>query len=156
MKNNACHGEHPALDGVDDIPLKVSILGDEGEVRIEIQDPASRVMFLELRLTPEDFCAAAMGRLSGVNAAATVRSLRKVGLTTEHQPLEFQIPDTDYAARAAVACELADKHCPDGWVASHYFGSQGSFFRRDGESWARTTIRRWLLQEATEDQGVSE
>ena len=40
--------------------------------------------------------------------------------------------------------KIAQSHLSDGWIADAYFGSQNSFFKKDGKQYARATIRRWL------------
>lgn len=52
-----------------------------------------------------------------------------------------------WKTRKKAAADIADRVCPDGWIADHYFNSQNSFYYKDGQTWARTTIRRWVDKE---------
>jgi len=53
----------------------------------------------------------------------------------------------DYDNRKEVARGEALRVAPKGWEPSLSFGSQGSFFRRDGNEWASTIVSRWVDRE---------
>ena len=117
---------------------------EEGPVRIEIDDADAAVRFLELEVPTVAFVAA-LGRLAMVRCVASARHLGIVGKRLEHKQLVFEMPEhVGYNERKGKAAELATKHCPKGWVPDLYFGSQDSFFQKDGKDCAQTTIRRWV------------
>lgn len=133
---------------------RISILMDESGARIEITDSPSGITFLCARVTPENFTAA-MGRLLNVDCTADVYSLDRIGFQHEHKPFVFKLPNEGPVAwdqRAAVAHAAAKEACPAGWEPTSYFGSQDSFFTKDGEDWARCKIERWAPVEEQDDQ----
>ena len=59
----------------------------------------------------------------------------------ETSTIAFEIPSGIFGKeRSDAAYECAKKVCPEGWTADCYFGSPGSFFDKDGKSFARCTI----------------
>ena len=127
----------------------ITILVDGNGARIEVEDESSGIRFLKINLSAEQFMAC-LGRLVNVECDINVRGLDLIGKTLEVGKHEFKIPDElhdhrhnpDYFDKAAQG--LAQIQLTDGWIADSYFGSQGSFFKKDGEQWARVTIRRWV------------
>ena len=129
---------------------RISIFVDEDGARIEITDHSSMTRFVKATLTSGQFMAC-LGRQGHVNCDLSVVGLDKVGKTVENSKLEFKIPAELYEIRykepdyfTEVAQLVAQNQLTDGWIADSYFGSQGSFFQKDGEQWARVTIRRWV------------
>lgn len=120
----------------------VTILAGEDKVTIEIRDREAATTFLKVTLTPVQFCQV-LSRLSNTDCKAEVFGLDRIGKKMEHKEFEFEMPDAKWEERSEVAAETALRLCPDGWIPSSYFGSQDSFFKRDGKNMARTTIRRW-------------
>lgn len=114
----------------------------DNKIYIEIHDKASRLAFVELELTNEQFVNAALNRLGNTEVmSAEVHSLDRVGKIMEHKPLEFPITkwrDAD-EAKSVVA-----NYCPKGWIPDMGFNNQTSFFEKDETRYARTTIRRWV------------
>ena len=128
----------------------ITILVDGQGARIEVEDESSGIRFLKINLSAEQFMAC-LGRLSMVKCDLELHGLNQIGKTLEVGKHEFKIPaelynrryeEPDYFDKAAQ--ELAQSQLTDGWIADSYFGSQGSFFQKDGEQWARVTIRRWV------------
>jgi hypothetical protein len=112
-------------------------------VEIRFVDDASSVEFASARFTLEDFAKVITG-LGFVDSDIEVGGLDKVGKTMEHDVVEFPFQSDDYKNRDKLAAKEAKKYVPEGWVSDDYFGSQGSFFQRDGKGWARVTVRRWV------------
>ena len=136
----------------EDLPVSVTLLVDGECILMHIEDVASGVRFLELRMTPEAFTAA-LGRRAYCPAEARVRGLDRIGLQREQDEIIFPMPDdTDYRMKQTVAIREAMRECPDGWEPDLSFSSQDSFFQRDGKEWARTTIRRWVEPETTKGE----
>ena len=128
----------------------ITILVDGNGARIEVEDESSGIRFLKINLSAEQFMAC-LGRLSMVKCDLELHGLNQIGKTLEVGKHEFKIPaelynrryeEPDYFDKAAQ--ELAQSQLTDGWIADSYFGSQGSFFQKDEEQWARVTIRRWV------------
>ena len=109
---------------------------------IEIRDNASREEFVEVRLTASQLCQA-LSRSANTPCEIKTRNLDRVGKTMIMDDLVFEMPKHCYINRKDVAKQEATRVCPDGWTPDLYFGSQRSFFSKDGKEYARTTIRRW-------------
>lgn len=132
------------------INATISMFFNSDGLHLELHDELSRQTFVDLQLTPEQ-TAKAMSRLPHTPVEkCEVIGLDRVGLKMEHQPLQFPMPKHEWKMRSEVAYAEALKHCPEGWTASAYFGSQDSFFRKDGKEYAQTTIRRWVPVEEAE------
>ena len=114
-------------------------------VQLKVEDVSSGARFLTLEISARDLMVAIMG-LSATPCTATVRGLDKVGKQQECKDFEFKLPPSEYptgGSRKVIAEEVVRHVCPEGGTPDIYFGSQSSFFTRDGNIWARTTIRRW-------------
>lgn len=117
-----------------------------GTITLEIRDCDSNSRFLKAELTNEQVVDIMRG-YGDVKAEASFYGLDKLGKKMEVKILKFPLEVKVGAygeERERVACETVDKHIPDGWEADKYFRSQDSFFVRDGQMYARTTIRRWV------------
>jgi hypothetical protein len=123
----------------------ISIFINESHTNIELHDGDAAVTFIKIKLTPEQL-SQALGRLSHTECEMETYDLSVVGKKMEHKTIEFEIPmDCGYGEdRRKIAMEYAQKVCPKGWHSEDYFGSQGSFFSKDGKNYARCTIRRWV------------
>ena len=127
------------------IEASLSILFNNGIIELTIRDENAKIRFVHLSLTPDQFCNAALGRLMNTQCEADVHNLDRVGLNHENSTHEFEIPkDFRYDTKKKNIIDLAKKTCPDGWTADAYFGSQNSYFTKDGKDYARCTIRRWI------------
>ena len=122
---------------------KISILTDKRGTTIQIMDEASRIRFVEVYLTPEQFCAA-LGRLADVPCESIkVKGLSKIGRKLETKHIEFIMPDSK-AYDKKLAESIASTLLCEGWEIYDSFSSQGSFFIKDGQHYARCCIRRWV------------
>lgn len=116
------------------------------EVRLCDDDAAIEVATAKLSLA--HFAAAVTG-LGHVDCEIETRGMEHVGKKLETDTLELpMLPDSNRGDKEA-AIAAAKRWCPQGWTPDLCFGSQNSFFQRDGKLWARTTIRRWVDKEAT-------
>lgn len=117
--------------------------GDAG-VTIELRDNDANVSFAEITLTPEQWVSA-MSRLGYVKCDIKVFQLDKIGKKMVNKTFEFPLRKNEAGniSDEVLAIAKIKEICPDGWIADPYFKSQNSFFFKDGEKWARTTIRQW-------------
>ena len=122
---------------------RISILIGQESTTIEIQDGSSYQTFVRVKLTPEQL-SAALSRLSMTPCECEVVGIERVGKNHEHQNFEFEMPKSEWITRDKIARETAERLCPEGWESDGYFGSQGSFFKKDDKNMARVTIRRWV------------
>lgn len=129
---------------------------DRDTIHITFVDEDACIEFAEATLTPEQFALAITGT-GHTDCDMEVRGLDRVGKKMEHDSLEFPLGVTSYDKNAKeVAAKKSREACPEGWKLDAYFGSQGSFFQRDGETWARCTIRRWVEKDAGKEGGERE
>lgn len=131
---------------------KISILFSENGLRIEIQDPLSGISFVEAKLNTKQTCQA-LSRPCYIDCELDVGGLDVVGKKREHKEFVFEMPEADYESRGKVAIATANallKNNPEGWVPQNYYGAKDSFFTKDGKSYARTLILRWVP--VTEDK----
>ena len=70
-------------------------------------------------------------------------------MVKEIDKIEFIIPNNiSYQERNKIAYKKAKEyclsHCDTGWIPDNYFNSKNSFFTKNGQDYARCTIRRWI------------
>lgn len=124
------------------------LFGDEGAT-IEIRDQPSREVVCEVTLTPEQTCQA-LSRLGETHCKVKYGELKNVGKKEEYKEFIFEIPSiSSYRRedRKTIAKEIVKEVCPEGWEPDLYFGSQDSFFTKDDKKYARTMIRRWVVDD---------
>ena len=129
------------------INAQITLLVKQEGVIIEIRDQDAGEIFLELGLTPEQFCQALARRWRVPCESAQVQGLEKIGKRQEYRSFEFPLPVAEgmiLPDRKINAMAEVRRLCPPGWQPDEYFDSQDSFFRREGQQWARTMIRRWV------------
>lgn len=114
----------------------------EDRIVIKVYDKSASTTFLELNLTREQWVNASMNQLAhcDVNHAEVLHPER-IGKRMEMDTLIFEAPTR---ADAAWARDNAALYVPDGWVPDMGFGTRGSFYTKDGQRYAQTTIRRWV------------
>ena len=113
-------------------------------ISIKVEDVDAGITFLALEIDYASFAEVITG-MSMVDCSMEVRNLKNVGKSIERDNIEFPISYEGYRSeRKDAAIEAARSHTPEGWEFSEYFGSQNSFFSKDGETWARTSIYRWV------------
>jgi hypothetical protein len=116
-------------------------------IQITVKDCGSRVSFLTVDISYEDFAECLTG-MSNVTCSLETRGLHNVGKVRETEPLTFKMP-SKYGGKKEARQEVV-KHTPEGWTADNYFGSQDSFFYVEDQQWARTSISRWVEDESNE------
>ena len=125
------------------IKAKVTVLFSHDGMTIEVDDSDAVITFCKIELNQEQTCQV-MSRLGNVECKCEVFGLDKVGKQREREMIEFPIGVVGYGIeRKKLAALEAKKHCPVGWEPDGYFGSQNSFFEKEGVAWARCSIRRW-------------
>ena len=123
---------------------KVTCSHGENYISLRIEDLTSRIEFVEVQVKLQDFSEILTG-LGHVSCSAEVHNLENVGKFYEHKQIEFPLPGLGaYANNREEAITESEKHCPEGWECSSYFGSQNSFFFKDSKTWARCSIYRWV------------
>lgn len=86
-------------------------------VRIEIVDEDSRIHFLEINMTVEDFARAVMG-LSEQDCTFELRGVDRVGKRRENKQVLVDVSaDVVMRRDAKAAAEVLAAHEVDGWIA---------------------------------------
>lgn len=117
------------------------------KISITVKDVDAVTRFLSVEVDYDKFTEMLTGA-SETECEFDVEELSRVGKKRETQKIEFKmVKEHSGLSRKEIARQLVDVICPDGWAASNSFGSQDSFFRKDGEEYARTTITRWVDKE---------
>ena len=126
------------------VNAKITMLFRENGLTIEVTDDDSCLTFLDIHMSSEQICKA-LSRLASVSVdSCEVYGLERIGKTMEHKRFSFQIPGESFRDRKALAEQISQSQCPEGWESDNYFGSQDSFFSKDGKDYARTTRRRYI------------
>ena len=114
---------------------------------IDIEDFDAMAMVVEVRLTEEQFVKLLAKNMGHVRCELLMdeRNFARFGKKMICKKFEFPVPKNTYrAGRSAKIKQLADENLPEGWFCDYSFGSQDSFFDKDGQSYARTIIRKWV------------
>ena len=141
------------------IETRLTILGDNQEISIELRDHRAGVTFLSMTLSPQDFCLAAFGRRALVHCEAEILHVGKLGKIQKIEEFTFRMPENvDWKEKKNVAKRLAAELCPEGWTPDLNFSSQGSFFlkkkNKKSEEWGKTVIRKWVDAETSESEAA--
>jgi hypothetical protein len=120
---------------------------DKDGLRIEVEDDASSLTFVEIEVDPKAVCAA-MGRLANVPCKMEYHGLERLGQKMEVDRISVPMPkEYDYVDRKQVAkieVEKALEELDSGWVCSDNFNSRDSFYWEGNQEYASATIRRWV------------
>lgn len=124
---------------------KISMLVNFDGTTIELFDSKSSKTFARVKLT-NDQLASMLSRLHKTECQIEVDNLDLINKQMEHQKFEFEIDKQMRTSKSAL-----NQHClkalisqnMSDWLPENTYGSQDSFFSKDGKYFARTTIRRW-------------
>jgi len=123
---------------------RISLFISGEETTIEIKDNDSSITFCKVTLTPEQL-SQALGRLSYTHCIAEVAGIDKLGKKHENKTFEFELPENINKEETEKYCRLAMlREGLEEWVSDNYYNSQSSYFKKDGKSYARVIIRRWI------------
>ena len=122
---------------------RITMLASEDGMKIELHDNDASITFAHIKLTPIQL-AQALSRLGYTECKIEVHLLDKIGKKMKNKKFTFELPETNTFRNMDMAKKIAIESCPEGWEPDLHFGSQGSFFTKDGKQYARTTIRRWV------------
>ncbi len=112
-------------------------------ILIRVEDRDSQISFLDIEIGLEDFAECLTG-LSGVECEGIIRGLENVGKTKEREKFEFELPEHNYSNQKENAVKEGKRLTPEGWTLEECFSSQSSFCQKDGKTWARTDIFRYV------------
>lgn len=119
--------------------------GDGRElIEVRIKDMDAGVTFAEIHIPLADFASCLTG-MSYVDCEMELRGTDNLGKLKVSESFDVSMgKEESYSDRKGRAKAAALSQCPEGWVISTYFGSQGSFYTKDGEEFGRTTITKWI------------
>jgi hypothetical protein len=121
---------------------------DRDGLTLLLCDEDAGVTFAEVRLLPEHVYRLLTSNAKTPCASAAVYDLHLLGKVQEWSTITFPLSACVSGAEAiALAKELVIQYCPPGWEADSFFRTRDSFFTKDGECYAQTTIRRWVPRE---------
>jgi phage antirepressor YoqD-like protein len=134
------------------IDAQISIFIRDDEVKLEFRDDTASRNFLVVTMTHKNFVTALGNRGQVACKTAEVHNLTKLGKRMEHRQFEFRLKkDYAYKVQAKMATKDAERALKreglEEWEPDTSFNSQGSFFTKKGQPWARTIIRRWVEDE---------
>ena len=117
--------------------------GEEDYMSITLVDGASRISFLDIKMTLEEFAKAVTGQ-GFIPFNGTARNFGNLGKQKITEDFEFKMPSNDFINRKESAAVEAKRVCPEGWLIDTYFGSQSSFVEKGGDCWASTSIYKFV------------
>lgn len=123
---------------------KITFLINPDGATIEIEDDKANTTFLTVNLTPSQLMAC-LSRQGYVDCELDIKGLDRVGKTHEAKEFTIEIPEKlNNSSHQDDLQKIIQSQLTDGWIADGYFGSQNSFFRKDGKQYARCIIRRYV------------
>lgn len=127
---------------------RITILVSEEGATIHIRDSKSSTTFCKVTLTPVQL-SQALSRLSETKCEVEVFGLYKIGKTHENENFIFEIPnELRSSTKSKELTELCIKSLKEldmeEWKPDAYFASQNTFSEKDGKTYARAVIRRWI------------
>ena len=123
---------------------KITMLINRDYTEIEIHDADANTTLARVKLTPEQL-SMILSRQGYVECECNTGDLKKIGKKHENKYFEFEIVYSKSKEDLTLACNEAlfqQGMCE--WESDNYYGSQNSFFSKDGKDYARTVIRRWV------------
>jgi hypothetical protein len=124
---------------------KISMLVNFDGTTIELFDSKSAKTFARVKLT-NDQLASMLSRLHRTECQIEVGNLELIDKQMEHQKFEFEINEQMRTSKGALHQHclkaLINRNMSD-WLPENTYGSQDSFFSKEGKYFARTVIRRW-------------
>ena len=124
---------------------KISMLVNFDSTTIELFDSKSSKTFARVKLT-NDQLASVLSRLHRTDCQIEVDNLELIDKQMEHQKFEFEINEQMRSSKGALhqhCLKALISHNMSDWLPENTYGSQDSFFSKEGKYFARTTIRRW-------------
>ena len=123
---------------------KITMLINRDYTEIEIHDSDANTTLARVKLTPEQL-SMILSRQAYVECECNTGDLKKIGKKHENKYFEFEIVYSKSKEDLILACnEALFQQEMHEWESDNYYGSQNSFFSKDGKDYARTVIRRWV------------
>jgi len=125
---------------------EITFLINRDNTSISIGCHESGMTIVELNLNPDQL-SAILSRQGHVKCDVIFNdgNSNKFGKKMENKYFEFEISKEVRSRKETNELhQIALKEVEEGWIPDMYYGSQNSFFQKDGKDFARCTIRRWV------------
>jgi len=113
-------------------------------VVLSIKDENSRIGFLEIKLTHEQFGKLIAGNGRSMDVKATVRGLDRVGMTLVRENRSVVLPDKLHYDSSKAEIWIEENCKEDGWNISPALRSQGSISHDNGVHTAHYTVYKYV------------
>jgi hypothetical protein len=111
-------------------------------ISIRLRDSASRIEFVEVTMSLDDFARAVTG-LSEISAKAELRGLEHVGKTKQIEQRRVECPIKSYS-RDVLQNWLEENCQEEGWIINSYLGSQNSISYKDDKTIINYSVYRYI------------
>jgi len=120
---------------------------DKDFVGISIKDELSRITFLNLEISYENF-GKLMSGLSCVDCDFKIKEINKIGKKKITNELIFEMPEGyEYENRKTIACDIVNhgiKIGHEGWEIKDSLNSKNSFYSKDDIEYCKMNIAKWI------------
>jgi hypothetical protein len=111
-------------------------------ISIRLRDSASRIEFVDVTMSLDDFARAVTG-LSEISAKAELRGLEHVGKTKQIEQRRVECPIKSYS-RDVLQNWLEENCQEEGWIINSYLGSQNSISYKDDKTIINYSVYRYI------------
>lgn len=130
----------------------ITILTDKDNVIIQLSNGIKD--FITVNLTPNQFTQALSRLMHTKCTSIETHNLERLNKKRISEPIEFKVSNKTYY-RSKFLKFLTEYKAnkiimKKGWRISLYFGSQGSYFYKSEETWARTQIYKYVEDDKNE------
>lgn len=138
------------------INTKITITrSSSDEIKLRVRDEASRLEFLEIRLTPHDFAMALTGLSEVKCESAAVTGLENVGKTKITENRSVLCP-LDTHSKEELADWLIQNAQEPGWILSPYLGSQRSVQYEGDRRRLNYVVYKYVGSEVEQQQAATD
>ena len=125
------------------VNVKVTVSrASNDRVYIRVEDETSRIEFLDVGMTLEDFGSLITG-LAYRPASGEVRNLENVGKVLKREQRTAEYPGTEYN-KEIIRAWLLESHQEPGWTIDSYLGSQTSIVPNNGRVLVNYAVFRFV------------
>ena len=116
-----------------------------GYINIRVRDKASKIEFLDVRMSKEDFADCITG-LAELEVKGAVRGLKNIGKTRIQESRQALFPGKSYD-KLMLSRWLMDEKQEEGWIISTYLGSQSSITQTKDGTLVKYSATKYVTKE---------
>jgi len=120
---------------------------NRNSVGIEIKDDNSRIKFLDIEMSCENFGKLLSG-MSYIECDFEIKDINKVGMKKIVEEMIFEMPDYyEYENRKFIAYNIVKNGIEvknQGWEINDSLNSKDSFYEEDGIEYCKMRIAKWV------------